>query len=343
MEKSWSSEIISAIEEVSRVVIVKSGDNHEASSLIPTTPFLSICYLVLQVLGGFIYLFISLINHTLFSNIKVDSLFAIDDALSLADKIGPTMAVLRHDIHQNIRRLEVVLDSNPSLNSNLVEIFKTEINEGKAKKGPSCSKAFVWLTRALDFASALLQRVASEPGRNLEEAVEECYNITLKPWHGWISSAAFRVALKLVPDSKTFIDLLKAKDESYESHVEKMKIVVSMLVPFLEDIHCILRTTWTTSSPHEVNNQFAVSLCISPFPSPLLFIAISAATKPALLAMVGSVNLGWFLSSMKLSCGSGPPTMAPKTTCGFGSLEFSHLFPSSQEYFLPSHGIDALL
>ncbi|XP_054798377.1 glycolipid transfer protein 2-like [Prosopis cineraria] len=200
------SELSSAIEELSVLVLVKPGDNHEAA-LVPTKPFLSLCYLVLQVL----------------------------------DKIGPTMAVLRQDIHQNIKRLEMVLESNSSLNSNLVEILRTETREGNAKKGASCSKAFVWLTRSLDFALALLQTLSIGSGKNMEEAVEEAYNITLKPRHGWISSAAFKVALKLVPDSKTFIDLLRENDESYDAQTEKIKILVSLLAPFLEDIHCILK------------------------------------------------------------------------------------------------------
>lgn len=53
MEKK-SSEISCAIEELSMLVIVKpeAGENHD-SAHIPTKPFLSVCYLVLQVLGGF--------------------------------------------------------------------------------------------------------------------------------------------------------------------------------------------------------------------------------------------------------------------------------------------------
>ncbi|XP_054788169.1 glycolipid transfer protein 3-like [Prosopis cineraria] len=199
------SEVRCAIEELSMIAVAKHGDNDD-TAFVSTEPFLSVCNLVLQVL----------------------------------DKIGPTMAVLRQDISQNIERLEVVHKSNPSMNSNLVEILKTEASIGNAKKGPSCSKAFVWLTRSLDFALALLQSVAEDGGKNMEDVVEECYNNTLKPWHGWISSAAFRVALKLVPDSQTFVDVLKAKDENYETLKEEMQALVSLLGPFLHDVHCIL-------------------------------------------------------------------------------------------------------
>ncbi|KAK7282633.1 hypothetical protein RIF29_11566 [Crotalaria pallida] len=203
MEKS--SEISYAIEEVSMMVIVKPGGNDEGAH-IPAKPFLSLCYLVLQVL----------------------------------DKIGPTMAVLRQDVHQNIERLEVMHESNPLLNSNLVEILKSEASKGITGKRCSCSKAFVWLTRSLDFSTALLQRLAKDPIKNMEQAVEESYAATLAPWHGWISTAAFKVALKLVPDSTTFMDLIREKDENYDTLVEKMQILISLLAPFLDNIHCII-------------------------------------------------------------------------------------------------------
>ncbi|XP_014504279.1 glycolipid transfer protein 3-like [Vigna radiata var. radiata] len=204
MEKR--SEIGSAIEELSMMVIVKPGEKHD-SAHIPTKPFVSVCYLVLQVL----------------------------------DKIGPTMAVLRQDVYQNIKTLELMHESNTSVNSNLVEILKSEAKEGNARKGSSCSKALVWLTRTLDFTSSLLQTLAKDPEKRMEQVVEEAYELTLKPWHGWISSAAFRVALRLVPESKTFVNILRTDEENYDTLKEKMQMLVSLFVPFLEDIHGILR------------------------------------------------------------------------------------------------------
>lgn len=49
-----------------------------------------------------------------------------------------------------------------------------------------------------------------------------------------------QVALRLVPESKTFIDILKNEDEEIDMLIQKMQILVSLLAPFLEDIHCIL-------------------------------------------------------------------------------------------------------
>ncbi|KAL3504373.1 hypothetical protein ACH5RR_034214 [Cinchona calisaya] len=213
-ESEMGSELRSAIDELSMVIIKVNpadADNQQqntTTAYIPIKPFLSVCNLLLQVL----------------------------------DKIGPTMAVLRQDIYQNIQRLEKFHESEPSVYSNIVEIMKKENSEGKARKGPSCSKAFVWLTRSLDFTVTLLQLLVEDFGRDMEQAVEESYNITLKPWHGWISSAAYKVALKLVPDTKSFITILMAKDENQDILKDEMRTLISLCVPVLEGIHNILKT-----------------------------------------------------------------------------------------------------
>ncbi|XP_059630545.1 glycolipid transfer protein 3 [Cornus florida] len=208
MEKG--SEIRSAIEELSMVLVKvqPAGVDVDDATYIPTKPFLFVCNLVLQVL----------------------------------DKIGPTMAVMRQDVDQNIQRLEKLYESDPSLYSNLVEILKKEAKEGNARKGPSCSKAFVWLSRTMDFAVTLLQLLVKDFGKSMEQAVEESYNINLKPWHGWISSTAYRVALKLLPDKKTFIDILMSKDEDFDMLKEDIQALNSLLMPLLEDIHSTLRS-----------------------------------------------------------------------------------------------------
>lgn len=213
-----TSEIRSAIEEVSLLVVnLKPGVAAAAAAddvvpiqtnaHIPLKPFLSLCSLLIQVL----------------------------------DKIGPTMAVMRQDIHQNIERIEKFHESDPSTYWDVVEILKKEVNEGKAKKGPTCSKAFVWLTRSLDFALALLQLLVKDLGRNMEQAVEESYNTTLKPWHGWISSAAYKVALKLVPDSQTLVNVLKVKGEEDDALKKDIQNLISLLIPVLEQNKDILR------------------------------------------------------------------------------------------------------
>ncbi|XP_042492463.1 glycolipid transfer protein 3-like [Macadamia integrifolia] len=201
------SEIRYAIEELSSIVRVKP-EVHQDTALIPLRPFLSTCNMLLQVL----------------------------------DKIGPTMAVLRQDVHQNIQRLEKFCESDPSIYSNLVEVLKKEDREGTARKPTSSSRALVWLTRSMDFAVGLIDKLVKEPDQTIEQAVESSYDIALKPWHGWIASAAYKVALKLIPDRKTFICLLMVEDEDYGKLKEDLLSFVSLLLPLLDDIHSILRS-----------------------------------------------------------------------------------------------------
>ncbi|CAL1412709.1 unnamed protein product [Linum trigynum] len=224
MEKA--SELKYAVEEISLMTIIinpghhhhdpnhdnddgdeghNCSDGHPATT-IPTRPFLHVCNLVVQIL----------------------------------DNIGLTMVVLRKDIIHNIQRLESQFDVDPSLYSNLIEILKKESNEGSSRKRNSCSKALLWLTRSLDFMCGLLQNLVKDLSKDMEQVVEECYSTSLKPWHGWISSAAFKVALKLVPNRKTFISLLKPKDETNDDILKED--TDSLLVPILQDIHAALVT-----------------------------------------------------------------------------------------------------
>jgi hypothetical protein len=48
--------------------------------------------------------------------------------------------------------------------------------------------------RSMDFTIALLQRLEEDPDQqSLVQLVEAAYEVSLKPWHGWISSAACKV------------------------------------------------------------------------------------------------------------------------------------------------------
>lgn len=49
-----------------------------------------------------------------------------------------------------------------------------------------------------------------------------------------------QVALKLVPEKMTFVGLLLAKDENYDSLKLQVQTFISLLVPFLEEIHSVL-------------------------------------------------------------------------------------------------------
>ncbi|KAF0893167.1 hypothetical protein E2562_023194 [Oryza meyeriana var. granulata] len=206
VKRGWS-EIRLAIEELSAVG--HGGGKLAAASPPPppTLPFLALSHLILQVL----------------------------------DKIGPTMVVLRLDIQRNIERLQELYLLNPSKYSNLEEILEKEVEEGTARKVDSCARAVLWLTRSMDFTIALLQRLEEDSDQqSFPQLVEAAYMVTLKPWHGWISSAAYKIAMKLIPDRKMFISLLVGKCQDCAALKEEIRKLTKLLQPFLDDIHAMM-------------------------------------------------------------------------------------------------------
>lgn len=49
------------------------------------------------------------------------------------------------------------------------------------------------IIRSMDFGIAVLERLEKNSELSLVQVVEDAYEDTLKPWHGWISSAAYKV------------------------------------------------------------------------------------------------------------------------------------------------------
>ncbi|EEC77325.1 hypothetical protein OsI_15997 [Oryza sativa Indica Group] len=206
-KRGWS-EIRLAIEELSAVDVERRGGKPPPPSPPPPTlTFLALSHLLLQVL----------------------------------DKIGPTMAVLRLDVQRNIERLQELYLLDPSKYYNLEEILEKEVDEGTARKVDSCARAILWLTRSMDFTIALLQRLEEDSDQKcFAQLVESAYMVTLKPWHGWISSAAYKIAMKLIPDRKMFINLLVGKCQDCAALKEEIRKLAKLLKPFLDDIHAMM-------------------------------------------------------------------------------------------------------
>ena len=52
--------------------------------------------------------------------------------------------------------------------------------------------------RAMEFVVALLRRLYDEPAEPLPSAAQDAYATTLQPFHGWISSSAFTLAMRVM-------------------------------------------------------------------------------------------------------------------------------------------------
>ncbi|KAJ0969421.1 hypothetical protein J5N97_022298 [Dioscorea zingiberensis] len=160
--------------------------------------------------------------------------------IHVLDKIGPTMLVLREDIQRNIERVEELYLSNPSIYSSLVEVLQKDVDKGITRKANSCSKAVLWLLRSLNFSVALLERLVKDSDLSFALVVEEAYQTMLKPWHGWISRAAYKIAVKLIPEREDFVALLMRQGQDYDALKSDIKEFVSLLKPLLDEIQALL-------------------------------------------------------------------------------------------------------
>jgi hypothetical protein len=124
----------------------------------------------------------------------MDLLSISKQLLHVLDEIGPTLLVLRQDIEQNVQRLQDLHERDSSKYATLMAIVTEEVEQGTAKKTKSCTRAIIWLSRSISFSKYLLEKLLKAPESSLEEIVEEAYAKTLKPWHGWISSAAYKLS-----------------------------------------------------------------------------------------------------------------------------------------------------
>ncbi|CAO2164718.1 unnamed protein product [Urochloa humidicola] len=169
----------------------------------------------------------------------MDLLCVSKQLLHVLDEIGPTLLVLRQDIQQNIQRLQDLHETDSSKYASLTAIVTEEVEQGTAKKTKSCTRAIIWLSRSINFSKCLLERLLKAPELSLSDIVEEAYAKTLKPWHGWISSAAYKVAVKLVPEREVLIALLMGNCQDFEDLAEDAKMLTYAVQPMLEEIDAI--------------------------------------------------------------------------------------------------------
>ncbi|XP_078434122.1 glycolipid transfer protein 3-like isoform X2 [Wolffia australiana] len=160
--------------------------------------------------------------------------------LHVVDRIGPTMAVLREDVRRNIERVECAYAADPSTNSCLSGMIKKEMDAATARSAESCSRALLWLARSMDFAVALVAGLEGDAEASLEHLVEAAYEATLKPWHGWISTAAYRVALKMIPHRRKLVEMVLGEGETGDSFEGGIRDLVALLRPLLDEIHALL-------------------------------------------------------------------------------------------------------
>ncbi|XP_061343476.1 glycolipid transfer protein 1-like [Gastrolobium bilobum] len=140
--------------------------------------------------------------------------------LPVIDKFGGAFSFVKSDIGGNILRLQSKYESDPSEYKLLFTVVQKEVEAKKEKVSSSCTNSLLWLSRSMDFTVQMFSNLREHEDWSMRRACADSYNKTLKPWHGWLASSSFGVAIKLLPDRKKFMEIISGTGD-FDSDMEK--------------------------------------------------------------------------------------------------------------------------
>uniref|UniRef100_A0A7S3QL51 Glycolipid transfer protein domain-containing protein n=2 Tax=Dunaliella tertiolecta TaxID=3047 RepID=A0A7S3QL51_DUNTE len=152
--------------------------------------------------------------------------------LPVVDKLGAAFKLVEYDISGNIQRLESKIPQDAERYQRLFTIVQDEVVAGTHNDSSSCTKGLLWLKRAMEFITAVMQRMLTEP---LHKAVADVYRETLMQYHGFMVSSAFTLAFKFVPTREQFVASLDTSE--HDNLDQQVKDFVEAFGPLLKEIH----------------------------------------------------------------------------------------------------------
>ncbi|KAK9867885.1 hypothetical protein WJX84_000554 [Apatococcus fuscideae] len=160
------------------------------------------------------------------------------EMLPVLDRFGTSFVIVRSDVGGNINRLAKRQAEDPGRYSVINAIIEEEVSKQDLGSS-SCTKGLLWLKRAMEFVVALLKRLHDDQNVTLATAANEVYYATLYKYHGWITSSAFVLALKLVPSREVFFEKLGTPgrglmNEMYQ-FISAFSSVLAQIQKFLAD------------------------------------------------------------------------------------------------------------
>ncbi|KAK9836470.1 hypothetical protein WJX74_001113 [Apatococcus lobatus] len=158
------------------------------------------------------------------------------ELLPVLDKFGTSFLIVRSDVGGNINRLAQRQAQDPVRYKIIDGIIDEEVAQQQLGSS-SCTKGLLWLKRAMEFVVALLKRLHDDHDVSLATAANEVYYATLYKYHGWITSSAFVLALKLVPSREAFLEKLGTPGKEM---MEEMQQFIMVFGSLLAQIHKFL-------------------------------------------------------------------------------------------------------
>lgn len=161
--------------------------------------------------------------------------------LPVIESFGPAFNMVRNDISNNIERVRKRKRTDPARFSLLFPLVEDEVARRDDGHSKSCTKAVLWLKRAMEFMLAIIRRLQELPQAPMSDVTYDMYHATLHRWHGFFCSSAFSVAMAFVPTREVFLDRLaggrfsEAASDAMDSFVGSFGALLSEVHLFLEE------------------------------------------------------------------------------------------------------------
>lgn len=159
--------------------------------------------------------------------------------VKVVEKLGTAFYVVKQDVNGNIDRLAQKASQDPERYALLLTIVQDEVVQKQHDSNTSCTKGLLWLKRAMEFVTALLNRLVDQPAEPLSTVVKETYSQTLSKYHGYVVSCAFAMAFAFVPTREDFIDkLISSGNPGIDPNLEaELRRFTASFTPILQELH----------------------------------------------------------------------------------------------------------
>eukprot|EP00924_Labyrinthula_sp_SR-Ha-C_P003122 snap_masked-scaffold_50-processed-gene-1.68-mRNA-1 protein AED:1.00 eAED:1.00 QI:0/-1/0/0/-1/1/1/0/217 len=155
---------------------------------------------------------------------------------------GMICTQLGGDMDNNIQKIKRHFLEHKTEYITIEEMVKTEVQvNGKDKlynEKDVAVKGVLWLNRTLDFICTMLEKLVNRGEKTTLDIVQETYEVTLKPFHGWIAGGVFSSALGWVSDIETLLKQFGfASEEEFKTAAKEL---TKKLRPIVKENYDIL-------------------------------------------------------------------------------------------------------
>ena len=131
-------------------------------------------------------------------------LTACNTFITFTDLLGPVLSRAKDSVMVNINILRERYDLDHTRYSYIHELILDEESE----PDPTMYLSLIWLKRAMHFIYHFLLRLTTSTDTTLPQDAYHAYEMSLKPYHGFIIRALVYMLINIAPNKESLIDTL---------------------------------------------------------------------------------------------------------------------------------------